>query len=230
MISVAVLDDNRLVREGTASLLGRLADICVVATEADGPKSLLGIVPPDVILVDLGLDQSCGMTAVRRLMGRFPDAGIIIMDLLSTHEEVLGLIGAGVSGFVLKEAPLEVFARTIRSVAAGVAVLPIALTGALFSNITREARSKGGEEDPGLVRVTGREREVIELLQEGLSNKAIGKRLDISIHTVKTHLRNLLKKLDLRSRLQIAAYANAGGALAPLLPPAGGVCHPEPAL
>lgn len=119
------------------------------------------------------------------------------------------LIGAGVAGFVLKDATVDEVAATIRSVAAGNDVLPARMTGALFSEIAREVVSGGGTmEDHDGANMTPREREVIGLVAEGLSNKAIGKRLHISPHTVKSHLRNIMEKLALHSRLQIAAYVH----------------------
>jgi DNA-binding NarL/FixJ family response regulator len=139
----------------------------------------------------------------------FPDARVIVMDLLPAHEELQEFVSAGVSGFIMKDAQLDVVLKTIRSVASGLKVLPDQMTATLFSEIAKEVLRNGvsiAQDDS--VRMTPREREVINLIAEGLSNKAIGKQLHISVHTVKSHLRNIMEKLTLNSRLQIAAYVH----------------------
>jgi DNA-binding NarL/FixJ family response regulator len=206
-IAVAIIEDNRLVREGITALLGRYPDIRVVAAEHSARGSLLGNTNPQVILLDLGLENGDSLSVARKVKGKFSDARIIVMDLLPAHEEIVEFISVGVSGFIMKDASLEEVVGTIRSVAAGREVLPTQMTSRLFSEIAKEA-VLNGDLDEESVRLTPREREVIDLIAEGLSNKAIGKRLSISTHTVKSHLRNIMEKLTLHTRLQIAAYAH----------------------
>jgi DNA-binding NarL/FixJ family response regulator len=118
-------------------------------------------------------------------------------------------VHAGVSGFIMKDATLEDLVNTIRSVADGAHVLPPQMTGTLFSQIAREAVIRGRPEALSAVRMTPREREVINLIAEGLSNKEMAGRLHIASHTVKSHVRNIMEKLMLHTRLQIAAYAHS---------------------
>jgi two-component system nitrate/nitrite response regulator NarL len=136
------------------------------------------------------------------------DARVIVMDLLPVHEEIAEFVNAGVAGFILKDATLEDFVGTIRSVASGMRVLPPRMTGTLFSQIARAAIDRGQEAALEAVRMTQREREVIALIAEGMSNKAIAQNLNIATDTVKSHVRNVMDKLALNSRLQIAAYAH----------------------
>jgi DNA-binding NarL/FixJ family response regulator len=117
-------------------------------------------------------------------------------------------VHAGVSGFIMKDATLEDLVDTIRRVAQGIPVLPPQMTNALFSQIAREAVSAGRPKALDAVRMTSRERDVINLIAEGESNKAIARQLHISPHTVKSHVRNIMEKLTLHTRLQIAAYAH----------------------
>jgi DNA-binding NarL/FixJ family response regulator len=131
------------------------------------------------------------------------------MDLLPMHEEIAEFVNAGVAGFILKDATFEDFVGTIRSVADGGRVLPATMTGTLFSQIARTAVSRGREAALESVKMTQREREVIALIAVGLSNKEIAKRLNIATDTVKSHVRNVMEKLALHSRLQIAAYAHS---------------------
>ncbi|TVP54323.1 MAG: DNA-binding response regulator [Gemmatimonadales bacterium] len=207
MIKVALIEDNRLVREALISVLNRAPDIDAVAEGPNGHSSLFKH-SPDVVLLDLGLENGDSLRVARDVMRDYPDARIIVMDLLPAHEELQEFVSAGVCGFIMKDARLDVVLDTIRSVASGLKVLPDQMTATLFSEIAKELVTRGTSTEHAGVRMTPREREVIDLVADGLSNKAIGKALDISVHTVKSHLRNIMEKLTLNSRLQIAAYVH----------------------
>ena len=207
-IAVALIEDNRLVREGITALLNQMPDFNVVAAGASVDAALLRDVTPHVVLLDLGLRNGDSLRMAERVKKEFPGAKVIVMDLLPVHEEIVEYVNAGVSGFIMKDASLEDLADTIRSVAGGVNVLPPQMTGSLFSQIARDAVAKGRPIALESVRMTPRERDVIALISEGLSNKEIAKRLHIAAHTVKSHVRNIMDKLTLHTRLQIAAYAH----------------------
>ena len=132
------------------------------------------------------------------------------MDLLPAHEDLMEFIHVGVSGFIMKDATLDDLVNTIRLVAQGAQVLPPQVTGTLFSQIASDAVARDRTTALESVRMTPREREVINLIAEGLSNKEIAGRLHIATHTVKSHVRNVMEKLMLHTRLQIAAYAHKG--------------------
>jgi DNA-binding NarL/FixJ family response regulator len=141
-----------------------------------------------------------------------PDSKIIIMDLLPAYEDIVEFVNAGVSGFIMKDATLEDLVSTIRAVAGGANVLPSTMVNSLFSQIAREAVGRVRPDSSEMlesVKMTPRERQVINLIAEGLSNKAIAARLHVAIHTVKSHVRNVMEKLTLHSRLQIAAYVHS---------------------
>jgi len=208
VIAVALIEDNRLVREGITALLNQLSDFTVVAAGSSADTVLLRDVTPDVVLLDLGLRNGDSLRMAGRVKKEFPDAKVVVMDLLPVHEEIMEYVNVGVSGFIMKDATLEDLADTIRSVAGGVNVLPPQMTGSLFSQIARDAVAKGRPIALDSVRMTPREREVIDLIAEGMSNKEIAKQLHIATHTVKSHVRNIMEKLTLHTRLQIAAYAH----------------------
>ncbi|TVR59440.1 MAG: DNA-binding response regulator [Gemmatimonadales bacterium] len=207
VISVALIEDNRLVREALISFLNQAPGIRAEAEAPNGHGVLLKG-RPDVVLLDLGLENGDSLRVARGVMRDFPDAKIIVMDLFPAHEELEEFVSAGVSGFIMKDARLDDVLKTIRSVASGFKVLPDEMTATLFSRIAGEVAAKGGTIHSEGVLLTPREREVINLIADGLSNKAIGKRLHISVHTVKSHLRNIMEKLALHSRLQLAAYVH----------------------
>jgi DNA-binding NarL/FixJ family response regulator len=207
-ITVANIEDNRLVREGLTALLGQVRDVLVVAAGSSADMTLLDRVHPRVILLDLGLKTGDSLRVAKRLGAAFPASGVIVMDLLHVHEEIMEFVNVGVAGFIMKDASIEDLAKTIRLVAAGGRVLPPQLTSTLFAQIAKNAVSGSPSEVIEAVRMTPRERQVIALISEGLSNKAIAGRLHIAPHTVKSHVRNIMEKLALHTRLQIAAYAN----------------------
>ena len=138
-----------------------------------------------------------------------PETNVIVMGFLPMEEDVVEYVRAGVSGFVLKAATLDDFLRAIRSVAQGANVLPPPLTVSLFSQIAELAAREGKGQVLTAVRLTQREREVVDLIAAGMSNKEIAHHLHLAAHTIKSHVHNALEKLALHSRLQIAAYVHA---------------------
>lgn len=185
-------------------------DISVIATS--GNHDALRAVTrarPDVVLLDLGLRGHNSLRIVQGVRESVPSAKIVIMDLVPIQEELVDFVEAGVSGFILKDATFDDFVTTIRSVARGTKVLPTEMTDSLFTQIVEQAtRTKKASDAFRAVRMTRREREVIEQIAEGLSNKEIARQLNIAVHTVKSHVHNILEKLALHTRLEIATYAH----------------------
>lgn len=208
-ITIALIEDNRLVRESLVSLINQQVGLEVVLARASGDPRVLLKVEPMVVLLDIGLRRGDSLRLAAETRVQFPQARVIIMDLLPAHEDIVEFVNAGVAGFILKDATLEDLVATIHSVAAGLNVLPTAMVHTLFSQIAREAVEREAPAMMESVRMTPRERQVINLIAEGLSNKEIAARLHIAVHTVKSHVRNVMEKLTLHSRLQIAAYAHA---------------------
>jgi DNA-binding NarL/FixJ family response regulator len=205
-LTITVVDDNRLVREGLAAMLNRVPDLRAIASAVADP-AFVAAEAPRVLLLDVGLGDEESVRVVASLVQRMPNTRIIVMDLIPVSEEIMELVNAGVSGFVMKDATFDEFVATIRSVAGGEKVLPPRMTESLFAQIAKEARGHKAQDVLQDVRMTPRELEVIELIGEGLSNKEISQRLNIAAHTVKSHVRNVMEKLALHTRLQIAAYS-----------------------
>ena len=208
-IRVLLIEDNRLLREGLTAMLKEQPDITVVPSSGNSDAVLKGKkLKPDVVLLDLGLRSQSSLRVLKLVKRATPDAKVIVMDLAPVQTELMEYVRAGVSGFVLKDATFDDFLRTIRSVAKGAKVLPPILTGSLFSQIVvHAARNEKGNPFKS-VKMTKREREVVELIAEGLSNKEIATRLNLATDTVKSHVHNILEKLALHTRLEIATYAH----------------------
>ncbi len=208
LITVALIENNRMVRDGMTALLGKSADFTVVASEAHGSRAMLAKAQPQVILLDVSLWADQALKIADLVMKEHPAARVVITDLQPGHEGLIEFVNAGVSGFTVKDATVEDLVETIRTVAAGDAVLPREMTSTLFSQIAKEALIRGRAVAGSTARMTAREREVVALIGEGLSNKEIAARLSIATHTVKSHVRNVMEKLALHTRLQIAAFAH----------------------
>jgi DNA-binding NarL/FixJ family response regulator len=209
-ISVVVIEDNRLLREGLTTLLDAQEDFQVVATAEDADAGILRVreAKPHVVLVDAFVGTHESHHLVGSLKQAAPATRVVMMDLLPVQEDFGAFITAGASGFILKDATVEDFVATIRSVAAGVDVVPRALAGRLLSLVAEHAVVRRTPALLGAMRMTAREQEITALIAEGLSNKEIALRLNIATYTVKSHVHNILEKLALHTRLEIAAHAH----------------------
>ena len=211
-ISLVLIDDNRLLREGLAGLIRKQPDFRILAASGDIEGALRKVreAKPRVVLLDFSLESHDSLRVTTTVRQEVPEARVIVMGLLPIQEDVAAFVRAGASGFIMKDASFDDFLRTIRAVADGADVLPPELTGSLFGQIARQIVSRGRTPVLEGVRLTERERQVIDLLGEGLSNKEIAARLHVAIHTVKSHVHNVLEKLALHTRLEVAAFSHSG--------------------
>jgi DNA-binding NarL/FixJ family response regulator len=209
-ISLLLVEDNRLLREGIAAMLNEQPDLTVVATTpaGDAVLPLVQEAEPQVVLLDSALAEHDSLRLLEAVKEVSPEVRVILMGFLPAPQEVVEFVEAGCSGFILKDATLEDFVATIRSVAQGVPVLPPRLTGTIFSHLANEAIRRDPAAVRDAVRMTKREGEVVALIGEGLSNREIAERLQIALYTVKSHVHNVLEKLALHTRLQVAAHAH----------------------
>ena len=208
-IRILLVEDNRLLREGLSAMLREQPDITVVSSSGNSDAVLKGKkLKPDVVLLDVGLRSQSSMRLVELMTKNTPNAKLIVMDLAPVQSELMEYVKAGVSGFVLKDATFDDFLGTIRAVEKGAKVLPPLLAGSLFSQIVEHAARNEKGNPFKSVKMTKREREVVELIAEWLSNKEIATRLSLATDTVKSHVHNILEKLALHTRLEIATYAH----------------------
>lgn len=208
-IQILLIEDNRLLREGITALLKKQPDMHVVTTHSNGENILemIGKHKPNIVLLDLGLRSQNSLKVVKLVKQNFQETKIIVMDLIPLQADVFEFVQAGVYGFMLKDISVKEFLKTIRSVYKGTRVLPPNLTGSLFSQIVEQAVS--GSKTSIItesIRMTKRERQVIELIADGSTNKEIAQKLHLSTYTVKSHVHNILEKLALNTRVQIAKH------------------------
>jgi len=214
-IRLLIIEDNRLLRDGIFKILKPHKDIIIIAASGDGKNTIVKIkqLKPNVVLLDLGLRSQNSLHVVEIVKKDFPQAKIIVMDLAPVQADILQYVKAGANGFILKDASLNDLLITIRTVSEGATVLPPLLVDSLFSQIVDHAVREGKSTLKQAVRMTKREHEVILHLGEGMSNKEISQKMHISSYTVKSHIHNIMEKLALHTRLEIANYSYTGDTL-----------------
>ena len=212
-IRVLLIEDNRLLREGITAMLNDQPDIKAVSATGNGDAlEKARKFKPQVVLLDLGLRSQNSLRIAELIKKEYSKAEIVVMDLIPVQAEVVEFVKAGVAGFILKDATLDDFLHTIRSVAEGKKVLPPPLTGSLFSQIVEYAVHSGkADRLMKAVKLTRRELEIVNLISRGMSNKEIAADLNVAIHTVKSHVHNTLEKLALHTRLELASFALTEG-------------------
>ena len=223
-IRVLIADDQALVRAGFRMVLDAEPGIEVVGEAANGRQAVhsSGRLKPDVVLMDIRMPELDGIAATREIARE--EAGhlarVLILTTFDLDEYVYDALGAGASGFLLKDVPPEQLAAGIRVVAGGEALLAPSVTSRLIEDFAR-ARPGRGESPPGLDELTGRELEVWGLLARGMSNVEIADALVVAETTVKTHVAHVLAKLGLRDRVQAVVLAYESGLVSPgQVPPA----------
>jgi NarL family two-component system response regulator LiaR len=200
VIRVLIADDHLVVRQGLRTFLDLQPDIEVVAEAGDGAEALAAALEhePDVVLIDLVMPNVDGIEAIRGLRERVPAARAIVLSSFIDDEKLFPAVRAGAAGYLLKDVQPQELVEAIRTVHGGGALLHPRVASRLLEDMAT---------DP----LTPREREVLSLLADGLTNRQIAERLVVSEHTVHRHVTNLLRKLGLPSRAAAAAHAVRSG-------------------
>jgi DNA-binding NarL/FixJ family response regulator len=217
MIRVVLADDQALVRAGFRALLDAQDDIEVVGEAGDGEEAvrLTSELEPDVVLMDIRMPGSDGLSATRRIVAdeRSTAARVVILTTFGLDEYVFEAIRAGASGFLVKDTEPEELVQAVRVVALGDALLSPSVTRQLIAEFAARAKEPGPPD--GLDDLTDREREVVALVGEGLSNEEIAERLFVSPATAKTHVSRAMGKLRARDRAQLVVIAYESGLVRP---------------
>ncbi len=206
-IRVLVVDDQELFRRGLTMLLGVESDIEVVGEAADGVSAaaLAASTQPDVVLMDVRMPRQTGIEACAALKDAAPNARIIMLTVSDDEADLYDAVKSGASGYLLKDSSIEEVAQAIRVVADGQSLISPSMAIKLLDEFKQMARTD--RQAVPTPRLTERELEVLRLVAQGLNNREIAKQLFISENTVKNHVRNILEKLQLHSRMEAVMYA-----------------------
>ncbi|UNO40302.1 response regulator transcription factor [Streptomyces sp. MST-110588] len=217
-IRVLLADDEEMIRHGVRLILKHAEDIDVVAEATNGAEAveLAGRQPVDVALIDIRMPVLDGLAAVERLVRLDPKPQVVMLTTFGDEENVTRALQAGASGFLLKDEGPQELINAVRAAANGDAVLSPGVTGYVVKRMLQGGgrlgtAGSGSGPDPRLAALTDREREVLAMLGEGLANLEIGRRLDIGLGTVKTHVSRILEKTGTESRVQAALLAHQAG-------------------
>ena len=200
MIRVLLADDHGVIRDGLGRLISALPDVTLVAVAADGAEAVeqCAHLEPDVVLMDLDMPGVDGIEATRQIIASRPQTAVLVLTSFSDRPRITGALKAGARGYLLKDVDADEVAAGIRAAARG--------ESPLDPRVARTMLDAQSAPDP-LVGLSDREREVLGLLVEGLPNKLIARRLQISEKTVKSHLTRIFRELDVTDRTQAALWA-----------------------
>jgi DNA-binding NarL/FixJ family response regulator len=207
-----IVDDHALFRRGLEMVLESEPDIELVGQAGDGAEAVEKAAEslPDVVLMDIRMPRSSGIEACRALKDVVPSAKIVILTISDEEEDLFEAIRAGASGYLLKDIPLDEVAEAVRSVHGGQSLINPSMAGKLLTEFATLAKRDSAEdrtEHVAAPKLTEREMEVLKLVARGMNNRDIAKELFISENTVKNHVRNILEKLQIHSRMEAVMIA-----------------------
>jgi DNA-binding NarL/FixJ family response regulator len=215
-VRVLIVDDDDLMRAGLRGVLSSDPAIEVVGEAGDGREAAYRtrLLRPDVVLMDVRMPDLDGISATRELLATFPEARVVILTTFEQDDYIFGALTAGASGFLLKRTRPEELIAAIHTIAAGDSLLSPSVTSRVIERMAGQPTLDGAR-DPRLAELTPRETEVLELIARGLSNGEIAAELVIGESTVKTHLKRVLAKLQVRDRVQAVIFAYESGLTRP---------------
>jgi two-component system response regulator NreC len=206
-IRIVLADDHKLMRSGLRVLLEQQPDLTVVGEASDGREAvaLVASQRPDVLVMDIGMPSLNGIEAAAQITQSNPEAAIVMLSMHSDESYVLRALKAGAKGYLLKDSAEADLIQAVRAVAEGKSFFSTAVSKVLLDDYVRKQKRSGAEDPYDLL--TPREREVLQLVAEGKSNKEVAQLLNLSVYTVETHRSNIMEKLNLHGVPELILYA-----------------------
>jgi two-component system, NarL family, response regulator NreC len=213
-LRVLLADDHQLMRSGVRLMLEREPDLTVVGEASDGREavSLVKTLKPEVVVMDIGMPNLNGIEAARQMTHENPELAIVIVSMHSDESYVLRALKAGARGYLLKDSAEADLIKAVHAVGTGKSFFSPAVSKMLLDDYVRKLKRTGTEDPYDLL--TPREREILQLIAEGKSNKDIANLFDLSVYTVESHRSNLMEKLHLRGLPELILYAVRRGIIA----------------
>jgi two-component system response regulator NreC len=211
---ILLADDHKLMRSGLKALIEQQPDLSVVGEADDGRQAvaLAAKLKPDLLVMDIGMPNLNGIEAARQITQASPETAIVILSMHSDESYVLRALKAGAKGYLLKDSAESDLIRALHAVAGGKSFFSPAVSKVLLDDYVRKLQRSGAEDAYDLL--TPREREILQLVAEGKSNKDVANLLDLSVYTVETHRSNIMEKLNLRGVPELILYAVRKGIIA----------------
>jgi DNA-binding NarL/FixJ family response regulator len=208
-IRVLVVDDHALFRRGLEMVLAHEADIDIVGEASDGTEAVdkAAALLPDIVLMDVRMPKRGGIDACTAIKDVVPSAKIVMLTVSEDEADLYEAIKAGASGYLLKEISIEEVATGLRAVAGGQSLISPSMAAKLLTEFSTMMKRSDDRQQVPAPRLTDRELDVLKLVARGMNNRAIATQLFISENTVKNHIRNILDKLQLHSRMEAVVYA-----------------------
>lgn len=212
-IRIVLADDHKLMRSGVRVLLERQQDFTVVGEASDGREAvaLVNSQKPDVLVMDIGMPNLNGIEAAAQITQSHPEISIVMLSMHSDESYVLRALNAGAKGYLLKDSAETDLIRAVHSVADGKSFFSPAVSKVLLDDYVRKLKRSGTDDPYDLL--TPREREVLQLVAEGKSNKEVAQLLNLSVYTVETHRSNIMEKLHLHGVPELILYAVRKGVI-----------------
>jgi DNA-binding NarL/FixJ family response regulator len=206
-IRVLLADDHKLIRAGLRLVVDQQPDLSVVGEADDGRQAveLAKLLKPDVVVMDIGMPNLNGIEAARQIRGIDPDAAVVMLSMHSDEGYVLRALGAGARAYLLKDSATTDLVQAIRAVVEGKSFFSPAVSKVLLQDYMRKLQRSGAEDSYDLL--SPREREVLQLVAEGKSNKEVASLLNLSVYTVETHRAKIMQKLNLKGVPELILYA-----------------------
>lgn len=206
-LSVILADDHQVIREGLRNLIADQSDMEVIAEASNGREAidLCDEMQPDVVVMDVAMPDLNGIEATRQIISECPNTKVLALSMHSDKHYAAGMLGAGASGYVLKDCAFDELADAIRRIASGSSYLSPEIEGVVLRDYVERLSGQGG--DSAFSVLTDREREVLQLVAEGHTTKQIAGDLHVSVKTVESHRQNIMDKLEIRSIAELTKYA-----------------------
>lgn len=216
-IKILIADDHALIRAGIATLLQHYPEFIVVGEATDGVEAveMTGKVQPDVVLIDLAMPKMNGIEATRQIRERFPKTRVLVLTMHENDEYIYQILKSGAGGYVLKDSSREELCNAIRAVARGEKFFSSRVSEIMVESFVRRSEQPPIELSSADIPLTKREKEILTLVAEGLTNQQIADKLFISPRTVDTHRTNIMQKLDLHDVASLVRYAIKHGLVRP---------------
>lgn len=206
-IRVILCDDHRVIRQGLRNLIDQQEDMEVIAEAENGREAidLIAELEPDVVVMDVAMPELNGIEATRKIIDESPEVKVLALSMHADKHYAAGMLGAGASGYLLKDCAFEELADAIRRVSHGSTYLSPDIAGVVVKDYVE--RLSAPSDDTAFSVLTDREREVLQLVAEGNTTKQIAKMLHVSVKTIESHRQNIMDKLEIRSVAELTKYA-----------------------